>query len=140
VFFDTFKQLCEQKGVSCKRAVTEMGLSNSLATKWKNTGAVPQGETLNKVANYFGVSVDYLLGNEQKEKAPVLNEKDRRDIARDLDNLMEKLESSGDLMFDGDPMSDEAKESLRSAMKLGLEAAKVKNKERFTPKKYRGKE
>lgn len=117
-----------------------MGLSNSLATKWKNTGAVPQGETLNKVANYFGVSVDYLLGNEQKEKAPVLNEKDRRDIARDLDNLMEKLESSGDLMFDGDPMSDEAKESLRSAMKLGLEAAKVKNKERFTPKKYRGKE
>jgi hypothetical protein len=34
-------------------------------------------------------------------------------------------------------MSDEARESIRSAMKLGLEAAKLKNKERFTPKKYR---
>lgn len=34
-------------------------------------------------------------------------------------------------------MSDEARESIRAAMKLGLEAAKVKNKERFTPKKYR---
>ena len=32
---------------------------------------------------------------------------------------------------------DEARESIRAAMKLGLEAAKVKNKERFTPKKFR---
>lgn len=53
---------------------------------------------------------------------------------------MNKLDNGGDLMFDGDPMSDAAKESLRAAMKLGLEAAKLKNKERFTPKKYRGKE
>lgn len=62
MFFDTFKALCDKKGVSCKRAVTDMGLSNSLATKWKKTGATPQGETLNKVATYFGVSVDSLLG------------------------------------------------------------------------------
>jgi transcriptional regulator with XRE-family HTH domain len=45
-----------------------MGLSNSLATKWKNTGAIPKGETLAKIADYFGVSVAYLLGTEQKEK------------------------------------------------------------------------
>lgn len=66
----------------------------------------------------------------------VLTKKDQRDIARDLERIMADLDSSGDLMFDGDPLSDEAKESLRSAMKLGLEAAKLKNKERFTPKKY----
>ena len=50
---------------------------------------------------------------------------------------MSALDSAGDLQFDGDPMSDEARESIRAAMKLGLEAAKVKNKERFTPRKYR---
>lgn len=50
---------------------------------------------------------------------------------------MNDLENSGTLMFDGDPMSDEARESMRAAIKLGLEAAKLKNKERFTPKKYR---
>ena len=50
---------------------------------------------------------------------------------------MTQLDAGGDLMFDGDPMSDEARESIRAAMKLGLEAAKVKNKERFTPKKHR---
>jgi len=41
-------------------------------------------------------------------------------------------------MFDGNPLTDEARESIIAAMKLGLEAAKVKNKERFTPKKYKG--
>lgn len=43
-----------------------MGLSNSIATKWKKTGATPNGETLNIIAEYFGVSIDYLLGAETK--------------------------------------------------------------------------
>lgn len=73
----------------------------------------------------------------KKEKAPTLTPKDERDIARDLEHIMDELDAGGDLMFDGDPMTDEARESIRAAMKLGLEAAKVKNKERFTPKRYR---
>lgn len=68
MFYDNFKLLCDQRGVSPKRAVMEIGLSNSIATKWKNTGATPNGETLKKIADYFGVSVAYLLGTEQKEK------------------------------------------------------------------------
>ena len=46
-----------------------MGLSRTSVVKWK-AGSVPTGATLNKIAAYFGVSVDYLLGNEQKEKLP----------------------------------------------------------------------
>lgn len=75
--------------------------------------------------------------HQSTEKAPVLTEKDKRDIARDLERIMEALDSAGDLQFDGDPMSDEARESIRAAMLLGLEAAKAKNKARFTPRKYR---
>jgi len=48
------------------------------------------------------------------------------------------METNEALMFDGNPMSEEARESILAAMKLGLEAAKSKNKARFTPKKYRG--
>ena len=73
----------------------------------------------------------------EHKKVPVLTEKDERDIARDLARIMAQLDAGGDLMFDGDPMSEEARESIKAAMKLGLEAAKVKNKERFTPKPYR---
>lgn len=155
MFFDIFYELCKAKGVSCKKAAEEIGLSNSITTKWKKTGATPSGETLDKVAAYFGVSTDYLLGKpaahavdlfkgcgglpveDGQKNTPVLTIKDERDIARILEKTMADLEASGDLMFDGDPMSDEARESIRSALKLGLEAAKLKNKEKYTPKKYR---
>lgn len=66
MFYDRFKTLCDIKGVSCKKAVIEIGLSNSIATKWKKTGATPNGETLVKIAAYFGISVEELLGNEKK--------------------------------------------------------------------------
>lgn len=44
-----------------------MGFSNSITTKWKKTGATPDGVTLAKIAEYFGITVDELLG---KEKQP----------------------------------------------------------------------
>ena len=90
------------------------------------------------IAAYLGISVDCILTGIEDKKTPVLTVKDERDIAKTLENLMAQLESGGDLMFDGDPMSDEARDSIKAAMRLGLEAAKLKNKERFTPKKYRG--
>ena len=64
MFFDIFYDLCQKKGISCKKATEEMGLSNSITTKWKKTGATPGGDTLQKIAAYFGVSTDYLLGKE----------------------------------------------------------------------------
>ena len=66
MFFDVFSDLCARKGVSCKRAAEEIGLSNSITTKWKKTGATPGGDTLQKIAVYFGVTTDYLLGKEEK--------------------------------------------------------------------------
>lgn len=69
MFFDIFYDLCKKKGVSCKKAAEDIGLSNSITTKWKKTGATPGGDTLNRIADYFGVSTDYLLGKESK-KAP----------------------------------------------------------------------
>lgn len=62
MFYDRFKQLCDQREISVTKAVTEIGLSRALGTKWKNTGATPNGETLKRIADYFGVSTEYLLG------------------------------------------------------------------------------
>lgn len=74
MFYDIFRRLCDIKGVSCKRAAIEIGLSNSIAAKWKRTGATPNGETLAKIADYFGVSVGYLLGEEDIKKQPSVSE------------------------------------------------------------------
>ena len=66
MFFDIFYDLCKKKGISCKKAAEDIGLSNSITTKWKKTGATPGGDTLQRIAEYFGVSIDYLLGKEAK--------------------------------------------------------------------------
>lgn len=70
MFFDTFSALCKGAGVSVYRACTDIGLNRSAVTKWKN-GSVPNGATAAKLAEYFGVSVDCLLGKENLEPRPV---------------------------------------------------------------------
>lgn len=67
MFYDLFCELCERKGVKPTRAALDMGFSNATPTKWKKTGAAPSGESLARIAEYFGVSTDYLLGKETQE-------------------------------------------------------------------------
>lgn len=137
MFYEIYCELCQKHGLSPSGAASKIGFNRASVTMWKNTGKAPKQELLVRIADFFGVSTDYLLGKEEQKELPVLTVKDERDVARNLEKIMTDLENSGDLMFDGDPMSDEARESIRSALKLGLEAAKLKNKEVYTPKKYR---
>lgn len=148
MFYDLFCDLCKEKGISVTKATVEIGLSRTIGTKWKRTGATPNGETLNRIADYFGVSTDYLLGAAaQKEKPapmgepnglPELNKKDERDIARQLDSMLGQLDSpEGALMFDGEPLDDETRELLRISLQNQLELTKQLAKAKFTPKKYR---
>lgn len=71
MFYDRFKALCDAKGVSCNKAAVQIGLSNATPTTWKKRGLTPKGDTLSKIADYFGVTTDYLLTGEQKEKAAI---------------------------------------------------------------------
>lgn len=61
MFWDNFVQLCNEKGKSPNGVCRDLGLSANTATKWKN-GALPRDTTLNKIAKYFGVTPEYLLG------------------------------------------------------------------------------
>lgn len=68
MFYDRFEELCQRKGVKVGRACAEMGVSRSLAAKWKATGTEkPSAEVLEKMSAYFGMSIDEILG---KEKEP----------------------------------------------------------------------
>lgn len=136
MFYDVFTSLCEKKGVTPNKALTDCGISRTSPAKWRE-GATPRGVTLQKLADYFGVTTDYLLTGEETKKAPGLTEKDRRDVAKLVENIMSDMEQAGDLNFDGMPMSEEARAAMASAMRIGLEEARRRNKETYTPKKYR---
>ena len=66
MFWNNFVKLCTQRGTTPTAVVHILGVAGGSVTKWKN-GAVPRDVTLQRIADYFGVTVDYLLG---KENAP----------------------------------------------------------------------
>lgn len=62
-FYDKFSELCKQHGVSPSSVAKAIGLTTANPTYWKR-GSIPKGDTLQKLADYFGVSVDFLLGKD----------------------------------------------------------------------------
>lgn len=68
MFFDKYSELCRKKGKTPTGVAIELNVSRATVNYWKN-GNVPKQDTLIKIANYFGVSVDYLLGNETDFKS-----------------------------------------------------------------------
>ena len=71
MFFNRFKALCDERNISVYRACTEIGLNRSAVAKWKSGGR-PNGTTASKLADYFGVTTDYLL-EQTDERAPAEN-------------------------------------------------------------------
>ena len=68
MFFNRFKALCDEKNISVYRACTDIGLNRSAVAKWK-AGGRPNGTTAAKLADYFGVTTDYLL-EQTDERTP----------------------------------------------------------------------
>lgn len=63
-FWDKFYDLCLFNHLKPNPVGKELGVSSATLTKWKN-GTIPNCETLIKIADYFNVSTDYLLGREK---------------------------------------------------------------------------
>lgn len=61
MFWSTYVELCNAVNKAPNKVAAELGITSGTATKWKN-GAVPQDRTIKKIADYFGVTVEYLKG------------------------------------------------------------------------------
>ena len=78
--------LMQQKGITAKRLTSEAGLSSSAITEWKKGKSKPSAKSLQKIADYFHVSTDYLLsGEEPKKISPPADNAEEDDI--DINNL-----------------------------------------------------
>ncbi len=130
------KQLCKQRKIPISKLERDLGYANGYIGQLRK-GIFP-ADRLSDIADYLSVTTDYLLtGQEIFQKEPRLNSRDERDIEKILDQTRDQLMSQEGLMFDGDPASPEAIDSILSAMQIGMEMAKKKNKEKYTPKKYK---
>ena len=91
MFYDKFVSLCKEKGVAPTRAALDIGLSKSAPIKWRTTGATPNGETLNKIAEYFSVSVSVLFGEETKKATTPKGEREMDDLTNEILNELEGM-------------------------------------------------
>ena len=75
MFYYNFVNLCNKAGISPSAAAEEMGYQRSVVTRWSK-GTEPRQATLQRVADYFGISVSELI-SEQKETPTPQTESER---------------------------------------------------------------
>jgi transcriptional regulator with XRE-family HTH domain len=129
--------LRDKKGWKQKDLADKVNLNVSVMNRIeKGTRPLNDSEII-KIAAALEVSTEYLLTGRTGSKLPELTEKDERDIARDLEKMLNDLESKEALSFHGEPMDEETKEALRLSLESSLRFAKQLAKQKFTPKKHR---
>ena len=67
-FLENVLHLLSEKGISKNKMLTELKLGKNSFVNWESRGTIPSGTTLHKIAEYFNVSTDYLLGTETPEE------------------------------------------------------------------------
>src|SRR5690606_30248978 len=121
---DRLKKLRESKKISQQQLAEKLNINRSTYARYELNQTQTDYETLQKIANFYGVSTDYILTGINTK----FTEKDERDIAKRMEQLKNVLVSDGGLSFYGEPLSEEAKESLIEAMEYAVRQAQRINK------------
>lgn len=98
---DVIKDLTVQKKISVAELERTLGFGNGSISKWNRQS--PSVDKLNKVADYFDVSVDYLLG-----RTNTRSKKDNSKVALDDNDII--------MTWRGQPLSDEDREMIKRIM------------------------
>lgn len=103
---DNIKDLAAQKKISVAELERTLGFGNGSISKWNKQS--PSADKLKKVADYFGVSVDYLLDRETPSHTDI-------DLEKALDNAM---------TFEGRALTDEERTAMKEILKAYLKTKK----------------
>lgn len=110
--YEKIKELAAQKNISIRQLEEKTGIANGTIRRWNKTN--PSTAAIAKVAKFFNVSVDYLLGldNNRSKNEPV-----------DLADLVDESKVDWDewVSFDGKPLTDEVKTALKLILGKRLE-------------------
>lgn len=65
--YEVFEQLLQKYNVTSYKVSKETGITQTALSNWKSGRSTPTTKTLQKIADYFGVTIDYLMTGEEKE-------------------------------------------------------------------------
>ena len=83
------KRLREENKISQQKLANELKVSQSTVGMWENGKNKPEFDTLIKIADYFDVSVDYLLGKSENKNKPA--DENISELDKELIKIMSKL-------------------------------------------------
>lgn len=138
--YEQIRDIAKSKGYSVNRLEQELGFARSSINKFNKNK--PSVEKLQQIADFLNVSLDFLMTGQEAQKAensPELTTRDERDIAKDLENIMNKLSAgeSGPASYNGEDLDPEAADLFRDELEIALRRLKLINKEKYTNKRYK---
>lgn len=123
---DRIKELANQRKVSVAELERALGFGNGSISKWNKQS--PSTEKLKQVADYFQVSLDYLVGRSDDKYD--LSPQEKIDIGVEAEKMIKGLNDEGSINFYGEPMSEEDKEATLSALNLLMTINRKKAKKK----------
>lgn len=137
---ERIKQRRESLNISAEELAQEIGVHKATIHRYENGDFKSMKlPVIESIAHALRVNPSWLLGKSdrmEETKETPLTPRDQKDIDLIIDQTRQLLAQDG-LMFDGVPADAESIQSIIDAMTIGLELAKKKNKEKYTPKKYK---
>ncbi|MFR2644455.1 MAG: helix-turn-helix domain-containing protein, partial [Blautia coccoides] len=129
---------CKKNGITSKSLEEQLGFGKGYISKINKTA--PNLSKIKPIADYFGVTVDYLMTGEEREISTTkaeLTAKDEREIGRDLDRIMKEIRNGedGPLFYNGVEMDEKSLILLENAIEYALRESKKENKVKYNPYK-----
>ena len=137
-FSNRLRDLRIEYSLTQKQLANKLNVSQNAIYNWENGKREPDFETLEFLADIFNVDIDYLLGRTDKTtKLTHSMTADEKDIAKDMENIRQKLVngSDGPLSYDGEPIPEDDIELLLGQIELMIRRLKPINKEKYNPNK-----
>ncbi|MGO5384145.1 helix-turn-helix domain-containing protein [Ligilactobacillus salivarius] len=124
--YERVQYLAKNQGLSVRELGNKLNIGPTTLYKWKKQ--TPKSDILIKVADYFQVSLDYLVGRSDDKYD--LSPQEKIDIGVEAEKMMKGLNDEGSINFYGEPMSEEDKEATLSALNLLMTINKKKAKKK----------
>lgn len=125
--------------MSQEEVAEKVGISRARLSHYETGRSEPDSEILGKLAEFYNVTTDFLITGKNQTgdmNSFSFTDREEKDIAKRLEQIRNDIEHSDGLSFSGEPMSEEAKDSLMEAMEFIVRQTKKINK-KYIPKKYR---
>ena len=106
------EQLKEAKGITVYRLMKDLNMSQSTYSTWIEKDRVPKTDRLQVIAEYFGVTIDYLLNGTNEE--PI-------DVGVEIQKLINCLTDDNSSYCYGEVLSEEGKLALLNSLKQDKE-------------------